>query len=829
MQYDEFIKISLHNHFGGKGADRELNSTTQYSFDLAYAKLQINSAKTNGCEIIGLTNKNKFSAKDYGNLKTYCESKDILLLPGVEFDLVNDLKLEAKDQKFLHTVVVFSPDIDLNELESKIDKCICNNKINAITIDDLVDDILQKKCIIIPHGEKQQKKERGIKDNISQFKQISDMAYYIPIMIEDNKKIHTKILKAQLSDKLSEENYKYISVNVPSVSAADRQDFSEIKEPTFLWGEKSFDSLYFASIMGQTRIMREADLNTKVKYIKRIEIINKGGTLQDCALECSHGLNTIIGNSGSGKTLLLNLINKKLTGNNLTSAVSSSKCNYDDLYENSEIRIYDNEDKEINEKDINVFEGENLYKQIISTLSSDKADLLELLDVHPNFTKFDKIFETLNNEIKNFIDNRLEKRECENKLEKQIKLFISSIEFLKVNKVSEKYVEYIKSSIINTKIQKTEESIAEYENDLRNFYSSFKILKTLLEKYGVNNIVELERICKEFIKQNSLKTLNEKKNLINYNTKTEIDNKMYEIVGLYNSAIGNKHKSVLESKQNVENATEEIIKCLKKLTILDLQLRVPFINYDDLFSSIELNENDNSRLSNIKIKTEYEYDELQYLFNPSVGSSQLKVNKSQFKKIFENDKKINITKKEDIKMILDVFLENIENNIYNFIEPIKKDIINYDIEIKNLDGAFQNIASLSAGQLSKIYIKSLIDNKMKFYENNAIIVYDQPDNNLEKKFILDILCDKLVELKKSYQIFITTHEPLLVVNADSNAIIQAVNEKIVGGKNSIVYNNLSFITKTAKDNVVKEIAEIIDGSHDAIKLRNQIYGGMKNE
>ena len=88
--------------------------------------------------------------------------------------------------------------------------------------------------------------------------------------------------------------------------------------------------------------------------------------------------------------------------------------------------------------------------------------------MHPNFTKFDKIFETLNNEIKNFIGNRLEKRECEDKLEKQIKLFISSIEFLKVNKVSEKYVEYIKSSIINTKIQKTEESIAEYDNDLQN-------------------------------------------------------------------------------------------------------------------------------------------------------------------------------------------------------------------------------------------------------------------------------------------------------------------------------------------------------------------------
>ena len=104
-----------------------------------------------------------------------------------------------------------------------------------------------------------------------------------------------------------------------------------------------------------------------------------------------------------------------------------------------------------------------------------------------------------------------------------------------------------------------------------------------------------------------------------------------------------------------------------------------------------------------------------------------------------------------------------------------------------------------------------------------------PDNNLEKKFILDILCDKLIKLKKTYQIFITTHEPLLVVNADSNSIIQAINEKFVGSNNSITYINLSFISNISKENAVKEIAEIIDGSHEAIKLRNQIYGGMKNE
>lgn len=832
MQYDEFIKISLHNHFGGKAADRELNSNVQYSFDQSYAKRQINDAKNNGYEILGFTNKNKFVASDFNSLNQYCLTKDILLLPGVEFDIVNDLNFEESKQKFLHTIVIFSPDANLTELENKIDECINNNKINAVTIVDLVNKILQKKCIIIPHGEKQQKKKRGIEDNIVQFTDITNMAYYIPIMIEDNKKIHTSILIAKLSHELSEEKYVYISENVPSVSAADRLNFSEIKEPTFLWGEKSFDSLYFASIMGQTRILREPDLNNKVRYIKKIKIINNGGALQNCELSCSHGLNTIIGNSGSGKTLLLNLLNKKLTGKNLSSAVSSTKCEYDELYENSEIVLYDNEGRQIEQNEINVFEGENLYKQIISTLSSDKSGLLELLDVHPNLTEFDKIFETLNDNFKTYISNRIEKRNLKKEVEKNYKLLLSSIEFLNANSVSEKYVEYIKNSKYYTEAQKSKKLIKECQDDLYEFETCLKRINELLTKYDISKISTSDVLYKLFIKKNAISTLSEEQKKIMFDTKCKTDDKIYDIVVAYNNAIGAKQKSFLESKQNVENTIENIINCLKRIVILDAQLEVPFVKYDALLKSIKMNENENVRLSNIAVKVTYDYEDLNLLFGPSIGNSQTKIKKSQFKKLFYSDKKIDITKVDDVKSMLEIYidnLENLENDIYNFIEPVKKEIINYNIEIKNLDGVFQDIASLSAGQLSKIYIKTLIDNKMKVFENNAIIVYDQPDNNLEKKFILDILCDKLIKLKKSYQIFITTHEPLLVVNADSNSIIQAINEKFVGSNNAITYINLSFISNISKENAVKEIAEIIDGSHEAIKLRNQIYGGMKNE
>ena len=81
-----------------------------------------------------------------------------------------------------------------------------------------------------------------------------------------------------------------------------------------------------------------------------------------------------------------------------------------------------------------------------------------------------------------------------------------------------------------------------------------------------------------------------------------------------------------------------------------------------------------------------------------------------------------------------------------------------------------------------------------------------------------------MDLKRRYQLIITTHEPLLVINSDSNCIIKAENNPI-GGKNSIGFENLYMYDVSDKQSAIDRIAVLIDGSHVAIKLRNQVYGG----
>ena len=171
-----------------------------------------------------------------------------------------------------------------------------------------------------------------------------------------------------------------------------------------------------------------------------------------------------------------------------------------------------------------------------------------------------------------------------------------------------------------------------------------------------------------------------------------------------------------------------------------------------------------------------------------------------------------------------IFIEQKYTNdsIFRFVSD---KFISFKIMIKDLENSYKDIETLSAGQLSKIYINILIDTKLKAMENNAIILYDQPDNNLEKRFILEILGKKLNELKKKYQVIITTHEPLLVINSDSNSIILATNDP-VNGKNSISFENLSMYDVGNKEAAVDKVASLIDGSRKAIRLRNQIYGGL---
>jgi ABC-type lipoprotein export system ATPase subunit len=838
MKKEEFTKTSIHNHFGGNGADKTIDTAYNYStsFDIKYAKQQIDNASDNDYELLGMTNSNVLITDFYRELREYSLQKGINLIPGAEVNLVDDIGLSFNDRKYLHVVVLINPNNDIDAFSNKLNSLTTNNQTNAITIENLVELIMPFQTILIPHGQKQSPK-RDSEHNIEQFQNLCGLRYSIPIIIEDNKKSNTEYLKAKLKDELGEDAYLWLKKEVSSISSRDRislstsslKDFSNISSPTYIWGNNSYESLFYAAIMADKRIYREEDISEKATYIKKIVIENRGGALNSCELTLSHGLNSIIGQSGSGKTLLLNLIKKLTTGGNLVSPISATKPNYDSMYKDCICKIYDNNDNEINKNEINIFEGENLYTQIISALSSDKNHLLTLFEVTPNTSAVSEEIARFNNDINRYVKDKKQINIDNYNVNQSINTLTSSIDFLSKNKVTDSIISYEIDYRDKSKVAEMSSTLNEIKNDLEKVDRLFSSLSEIGKKYSIENYQEhIVKLISLYNKTMKIKYYEVAKSLYEINVKYDKQSKLLEIISFYNNSISKRSSSIAESKRKIKETSESIINNLKDNIIKSNFIIPPVFYKDKMIRGIKVNKESSVSLANINLVDTYSMDDIGTVFSSTIGiSTSGKIKKSNFKDIFDQfGGTISLSNNEQLLSFLSVYVLNDFSTELSFT-PNMKDFITFDVMIVDNQGIEKDITTLSAGQLSDIYINRLIDSKLSEYKNNAIVLYDQPDNNLGKHFVLETLGDKFTELKRNYQIIITTHEPLLVVNTDSNAIIRVENNKTAGGKERISFENVSFITETDKEKIVDKIADLIDGSHNAIKKRNQVYGGMK--
>ena len=819
--YKEFSKISLHNHFGGRTADYCFGDAPSMarSFDIAIAKTKIDEASVYDFQLLGFTNHNHFWKNEYNLLKDYIKTKgyNLTLLPGVEFDL----KKELTDAKRLHVVLLTSDVMDLDKFELDVNTTISSNLQNAISIEQLIDFCFDRKCILIPHGNKQN--DRGAIVNKESFEDILGIREYIPMLIENRTTSKKDFLVSKLKDILNEKDYLWLE-NSTSVSSADQSDFSDIIEPTYIWAPPSFDALFYCSIIGNERFYREQDIIQKTQVINKLIISNKGGELKDSTLYFSHGLNTIVGNSGSGKTLLLNLINLLLTGSNLKNPISSSENKYEEIYKKSDFKLYDVNDREIFKNTISVFEGESLYKQVVKTIGLNKSELLKEFGFEFNYESIVEPIDNFNNEINVFIQTKRKILDNKKSIANALFKFLSEYEYIKASNGVNNIIEYTINPTIQSNIDSILERIDEYTNDLASIQKSFENLETIATKYNIKlDETNLKSIKKMLLLKIELNLIKAKKELLKLKALKMRSLHIYSIVSQYNDSVGARALSINKSKQSIVGGITEIVGLLKDNATKQKVLSVPTLSFSSCMEKLKHDNNYgfmklDSFISNLKI----DYDDLPYFFDSAIGSSSFKVNKSSFSDFKQVP--LNLESKESMESFLNIFVQsNYGSKVeFNFVDD--GSILKYDTLIEKEPGNFRTIESLSAGELSKLYINLLIDKKLEEISNSAIILYDQPDNNLEKAFILDSLVKKICELKKKYQVIITTHEPLLVVNADSNAIIKATNEP-VAGSNCISFENITIYDSANKNEAIDKVAKLIDGSKEAVKIRNKVYGG----
>jgi hypothetical protein len=134
------------------------------------------------------------------------------------------------------------------------------------------------------------------------------------------------------------------------------------------------------------------------------------------------------------------------------------------------------------------------------------------------------------------------------------------------------------------------------------------------------------------------------------------------------------------------------------------------------------------------------------------------------------------------------------------------------IEWKSGRADFRALDSLSAGQRCTAVFPILL--RM----DNGPLVLDQPEDNLDNRYIADTIVDNFLVSKFSRQYFLTSHNANLVVMTDADLIVHMDSDGTAG---SVIKSGFLACSDSAiKDSVLS----VLDGGEKALMHRKEKYG-----
>lgn len=124
---------------------------------------------------------------------------------------------------------------------------------------------------------------------------------------------------------------------------------------------------------------------------------------------------------------------------------------------------------------------------------------------------------------------------------------------------------------------------------------------------------------------------------------------------------------------------------------------------------------------------------------------------------------------------------------------------------------------------------------LEFSQDKKPVIIDQPEDSLDNRAIYHELTQYLKDKKKSRQIILITHNPNIVVGADSENVIVAnqhsdrtpneneIQFAYINGslENSSPNNGKAVVLN--KNGIREHVIEILEGGDDAFKKREQKY------
>lgn len=647
----------------------------------------------------------------------------------------------------------------------------------------------------------------------------------------------------------------------------------DLKRYCWIKADPTFEGLKQVLYEPEERVLiQETFPSNKNSYdlIKEVEYIDDNFTSKK--IKINSNLTSIIGGKSTGKSLLLKNVAKTIDKNEYDNRLKNAGLKDIKPVKGMKVIWADNRTDKLGEKKDNrriIYIPQSYLNRVVDEAeeSSDIDTIIEdvlLQQKGYNSWKENYIIERNSNEelIDKNIRELLQLRES-NKINEDKRKKIGDIDgIINEKKFLNKLIDELKNEStdanLDKKLQKfeklskelaelqtLEEKLAEDWLKLKSFISveNIKILdkpffaSTTLQADFDKIILDSKEEANKIIKDRTL-VLMQKVNEMRSGVKNNMESKAEELNAIKKVAENKtKLKDYLE-KQNILTEKEEKISTINKTIQSNVQegqniikvLTESVVKYYSLLkrSQNEVGEKGTDLDFNIAVefkKSDFNNILLKYFDGRKIKTEDFKyikdfdfVDLSHFKEILK-------------KFINDIINEKMPTKDYSAKEILSGLLINwfnlkYDIEYQG-----DKIYEMSPGKKSFVLLRLLVE----LDSSKCPILIDQPEDDLDNRSITNDVVEFLKKAKKDRQIIIATHNPNLVVGADSELIIISNQDgegtknkekqfEYVSGSIEHTYENQEKIHEVLYAQGVKEhICDILEGGELAFKKRQSKY------
>ena len=766
----EAIYVDLHIHTS-EDADKLNNS---YNTDELVEKIK---QKAQGRKaLISITDHNVINKKAYLNIIKKIEKKDIYLILGVELHIRNH-----EDRPAYHCHIYF----DLEKInEKEIDNI--NNILNILypkkmierksktipKIEEIINSFENYDFILIPHGGQNHATfEESINPDSTCDETIERTIYYNQIEgfsarsnkgIESTKKYLKKLGIGSFVNLITgSDNYNPSKYPLPK-----KEDSSEFI-PTWMYASPNFRGLKLA--LSEDSRLEYSDLPTIEDYqiIKSVKLKNDK---VDIDVNLTQGLNVVIGESSSGKTLFVDSIIKKLKNEN--------DSDYEEDYSVSNIEIED---------ELGV-EPYYIEQNFITGAVKDNKELNNIPIIKDLFPEAEYKQDIIDRELAD--------------VKSIINALIDSVKKVEISEGKIKKVPVIYNLITKGTIES-------------NIIDPFCIDDSLADK-----IQYTPTEANQDIKQ-----IKDIKNKLQKNKLYSRNADVFDIAIKEIEYLRDKCKFSEKIRKTIIKNQSEYDKKINKFNKADANT---IKNRNNLYSAIrsyidgkhefyaKLKELSNVNIEVETITREFENNKL-YIKN------NLKITKEILKEIIFNY--IKVKKDKDFESLEpnDFYKNNFQTSKVkkydDLVKSLNNDILSRNKKIyKIISYEGKDFKNLSPGWKTAV----ILDIMLKYDKDNAPLIIDQPEDNLANTYINQDLINGIKLAKRNKQIIMVSHNATIPMLGDAQNVVlcRNIDDKIIirsAGLEGKIDNKL----------VIDYIAEITDGGKKAIKKRFKKYNFKK--